>query len=60
LQGPPASAIARVTMYLPIGTKSRPKRNKTARRNAKRKAKNRRRVNRMHKRSLGRKLKRNG
>ena len=48
-------------MYLPIGSKSRiGKRNKAARRNAKNKAKNRRRVNRMHKRALGRKLKRNG
>jgi len=48
-------------MYLPIGSKSRAgKRNKAARRNAKTKAKNRRRVNRMHKRPLGRKLKRNG
>jgi len=48
-------------MYLPIGNKSRiGKRNKAARRNAKNKAKNRRRVNRMHKRALGRKLKRNG
>ena len=47
-------------MYLPIGKKSHGKRNKTARRNAKDKAKNRRRVNRMHKRALGRKLKRNG
>ena len=61
LQGRRPSAIDRVTMYLPIGNKSRiAKRNKTARRNAKNKAKNRRRVNRMHKRALGRKLKRNG
>ena len=57
----PPSGIEPVTMYLPIGSKSRiGKRNKTARRNAKNKAKNRRRVNRMHKRALGRKLKRNG
>ena len=59
--GPPAVGYRPLTMYLPIGTKSRiAKRNKTARRNAKNKAKNRRRVNRMHKRALGRKLKRNG
>jgi len=40
-------------MYLPIVNSDRPrKRNKSARRTAKRKAKNRRRVNRMHGRKL--------
>lgn len=42
-------------MYLNIVNSDRPrKRNKAARRNAKRKAKNRRRVNRMHGRKLAR------
>ncbi len=42
-------------MYLNIVNSDRPrKRNKAARRNAKRKAKNRRRVNGMHGRKLGR------
>ena len=42
-------------MYLNIANSDRPrKRNKAARRNVKRKAKNRRRVNRMHGRKLGR------
>ena len=44
-------------MYLNIANSDRgQKRNKAARRNAKRKAKNRRRVNRMHGRKLCRRL----
>ena len=44
-------------MYLPLVNSDRPrKRNKAGRRNAKRKAKNRRRVNRMHGRKLSRRL----
>ncbi len=44
-------------MYLHLVNTDRPrKRNKAARRNAKRKAKNRRRINRMHWRKLGRHL----
>ena len=44
-------------MYLNIVHSDRPrKRNKAARRNAKRKAKNRRRVNRMHGRKLSRRI----
>ena len=48
-------------MYLPIGQKNRvTNRKKTNRRNAAHKARQRRRVNGMHGRKLGRRLKRNG
>ena len=48
-------------MYLHLPGKSRiGNRSKNRRRKAKGESKNRRRVNRMHKRKLGRRLKRNG
>lgn len=63
LQVAPPSPITRASnpMYLHLPGKSRiGNRSKNRRRKAKGEAKNRRRVNRMHKRKLGRRLKRNG